>query len=261
MLARWLTIQQSANSPGEFLVWKGSEQSLTEAELSNLASPFVRDHLVSRDLIAKAAELLPESQLRSFLRARMPNKAILRRGMLGEIVAVQLLEEVHGHNVPVRKLHYRTAPHDSPKATDVLALRIEGGKIIEVAYVEAKYRSTRNDMAGLVVNAHSQLKNDCTEVIPAIIGFAAEVLLQKDDPLLAPLLNYLASRSVESIDSHHIVLMTEGKHWKDSDLDLLGEQDELLDPLAVHIIEVTDLVNKTDLIYAAIDCIAIQDDE
>lgn len=187
---------------------------------------------------------------------------ILRRGVFGEVLSVCLLEEFHGLVIPIKKLRYRTASHDSPKATDVLAIKINNDRVItEVAYVEAKVRTTRNRIGQLAVTAHEQLQKDCKAEIPEIMGFAAEVLCGRDDPLLESIMAYLRRRDEEELDSHHIFIVVDKGCWRESDLDGLVQHETLLDPLDVHIVAIDSLVDKVDLVYGLIGLEAMPDDE
>lgn len=183
---------------------------------SEVLAPAILDHLVSDELLATAERLLPPSKLRLFLQTRLPGPKILRRGVFGEVPSVCLLKEFQGHVVPIKKLRHRTASHDSPKATNVLAIRIndESG-ITEVAYVEVKVRTTRDHLDQLAVTAHDQLQKDCKAEIAEIMGFAAEVLCGRNEVLLESITEYLRRRNEEELDSHHIFIVVDRSCWRD----------------------------------------------
>jgi hypothetical protein len=219
-------------------------------------------HLMSEDLLASAIEMLPPSKLRAFVRSRQPQTQLLRRGVFGEVLAVRLLEELHGHIVPIKKLHYRTANYDSPKATDVLAIKINDELVItDVAYAEAKFRSTRDRIADLGRAAHNQLQNDCKDEIPGILGFAAQILKERNDPLFDSVMTYLRDRDLDKLDSHHIFLVVERGCWRDTDLDSLFQQDDLLEPLDVHVVMIDQLCDKTDYVYELIGFEATENED
>jgi len=214
MLTDWLSVELTTPPLGTFSTWRVSEISGVESQAVDHLAPAISEHLISPELLALARDKLPPSTLKAFIDSRLPKTTILRRGVLGEVVAVRILEDVHGHSIPVKKLQYRTASHDSPKATDVLAIKVNNENIItEVAYVEAKFRSTRSGIEDLAVVAHNQLQNDCDEDIPAIIGFAAQVLKSRNDSLAEPVMAYLRDRSSREIDSHHIFLVADASCW------------------------------------------------
>lgn len=218
--------------------------------------------MISDELLDKAAKLLPASKLQAFVQKRLPSTKILRRGVFGEILSVCLLEEFHGHVVPIKKLRYRTASYDSPKATDVLAVKVDGeGGITEVAYVEAKLRTTRDRLDQLAVMAHDQLQKDCKAEIPEIMAFAAEVLCSRDDPLLESIMAYLRRRDEEELDSHHIFIVVDKVCWRESDLEGLVQHESRLDPLDVHIVAIDSLAGKIERVYGLIGCRAMPNDE
>ncbi len=164
--------------------------------------------------------------------------------------------------MPIKKLRYRTAGHDSPKATDVLAIKTDDDLVItEVAYVEAKYRSTRSGITQLALTAHNQLQKDCKDEIPGIMGFAAQILRERNDPLFASLMAYLRNREIGEIDTHHVFLVVDKGCWRDSDLTTLVEHDDILDPLDVYIVMIDGLSDKTDAVYKIIGYEAMPDDD
>lgn len=217
---------------------------------------------MSQELLDSAIELLPRSRLRAFVEARSPSTKILRRGVFGEVLAVRLLEEVHNHVVPIKKLRYRTASHDSPKATDVLAIKLDGSRAItSVAYVEAKFRSTRSRLGSLALDAHEQIRKDCSDEVPGIIAFAAQVLKERNDPLFESVMAYLRDRELLTIDTHHIFLIVDKSCWRDTDLDVLREHDTLLEPLDVHVVTIDSLCDTTDLVYQAVGYQTMPDED
>jgi hypothetical protein len=239
-----------------------AESSRSGAESAEVLAPAVLDHLVSDELMATAERLLPPSKLKAFVRARLPGTLILRKGVFGEVLSVRLLEEFHGLVVPIKKLRYRTASYDSPKATDVLAIKVnDQGEIIEVAYVEAKVRTTRSKIDQIAAVAHDQLQKDCKAEIPEIMGFAAEVLSGRNDPLVESIMAYLRRRDAEEIDTHHIFLVVDKGCWRESDLDCLVEHQSLLVPLDVHIVAIDALAGKVDLVYGLVGAEAMPDDD
>lgn len=262
MLSPWLSVQARDPQIAQFSAWDVAERSESGSQSAEVLAPAVQDHLISDQLLATAARLLPASTLQAFVEARLPGPKILRRGVFGEVLSVCLLEEFHGHVVPIKKLRYRTASHDSPKATDVLAIKLDDkGVITEVAYLEAKVRTTRDRITQLAVTAHNQLQKDCEVEIPAIMGFAAQVLCDRDDPLLESIMGYLRRRDEEELDSHHIVIVVDKGCWRGTDLDALIEHESLLDPLDVHIVAIESLVDKVKLVYDLVGCEAMPDEE
>lgn len=257
----WLTIDEREDLPEGFAVWRMSEQPSDQLDIPSLLAPQIAEHLFSTELLEAAVRNLPTSLLQQFIASRMPGSGILRRGVFGEVLSVRVLEEFHDYEVPIRKLRFRTASHDSPKATDVLALKVRDGTIQEVAYVEAKFRSTRAGLSDLIFEAHDQLQKDCSESIPAIVGFAAQVLVDQRHTLADALLNYLRRRSQEPLDVHHVMLVVESARWRDTDLDKLKAHDSLLEPLHVHIVRIEGLVGRTDTTYGAVGVVASLTDD
>jgi hypothetical protein len=133
--------------------------------------------------------------------------------------------------------------------------------VTEVAYVESKFRTTRRDIAQIALTAHNQLQKDCKEEIPGIMGFAAQILRERNDPLFAPIMNYLRSRDIDDIDTHHVFLVVDKACWQDNDLSSLIEHDDILEPLDVYIVVIDGLSTKTDEVYRLIGCEAMLHEE
>lgn len=262
MLDQWLSAKPKDPQPSTFSAWNVTETGDPKLSSDNILAPALMDHLIGDEFLARAAKLLPPSKLRALIDARLPNDPKLRRGVFGEVLAVRILETFHGHIVPIKKLRYRTASHDSPKATDVLAIKLnDAGVVTEVAYVEAKLRTTRDRITQLALHAHNQLQQDCMAEISAIIGFSTAILQDRDDPLFEAIMGYLRSRSNVEIDSHHIFLVIDSGCWRDSDLTILAEHDSLLDPLDVHVVTISALREKVERVYGLIGCKAMPDDD
>jgi len=259
---QWLSIQPKNPQPGTFTTWDVTELAGAGARSAEVLAPAMSEHLISKELVVSATEMLPPSKLSAFLKSRLPSTQILKRGVLGEVLAVRFLEDFRGHVVPIKKLHYRTAGHDSPKATDVLAIKLNDQMVItEVAYVEAKYRTTRSGITAVALTAHDQLQKDCRDEIPGIMGFAAQILRERHDPLFAPLMTYLRDRDIDDIDTHHVVLVMDKGCWRDSDLTTLVDHEDILEPLEVYILVIDGLVAKTEAVYKIIGYEGMLDDE
>lgn len=258
----WLNFRLKEPALANFSVWDIEERQDSGSRYVDILGPAVADHLMSPDLLSDITKLLPPGKRRAFIEGRTPNSTRLRRGVLGEVLAVRYLEDIGGFTVPIKKLRYRTANHDSPKATDVLAVRTDADlNIIEVAYVEAKLRTTRTDIANIPLQAHNQLQKDCSEEMPAIMLFAAQILSERESPLFVPLMKYLASREDRGIDSHHIFLVVDEACWRDSDLAGLVEHDDILDPLDVYVVCIDTLPSKSDRVFASVGYEVIADDD
>lgn len=262
MLDQWLSAQLKDPQLGPFDMWEVTESKVAESPSADILAADLMHHLVGEEFLAKAAEMLPEGTARTLVQSRLPEPSILRRGFFGELLAIRALETFHGHTVPIKKLRYRTTNRDSPKATDVLAIKVDSNhQITEVAYVEAKLRTTRSGITRLAIEAHDQLKRDCIPESPAILGFAVAVLVERRDPLADVILRYLRDRTTQEIDSHHIFLVMDDGCWRDSDLTPLIEHESLLDPLAVHVVRISDLPQKVQHVYELIGVEAMSDDD
>jgi hypothetical protein len=220
------------------------------------------DHLVGSEYLWQAINRLPSCMAKTFLETRLPHGMSLKRGSFGEVLAASMLEEFHGHLVPVRKLRFRTSAVDSPTATDLLSLRVgDSGEIVEVAFGEVKVRTTRAGMTGLAVGAHNQLREDVAATIPSVMSFAVTVLSERQDPLGDALLDYLLSRRAEGNETYHIVLVVEQCNWREEDLQGVRELNERLSPLDIHIVKIDSLAEKVDALFESIGVICLDEDE
>jgi hypothetical protein len=260
MLHQWLVAEEKSLPRDRIAMWSVAE--LPGAATTSSLVPALADHLIGNEYLAKAAAQLPPSKLRSLVASRLPATLPLKHGFYGEVLTAVLLEEFHGHKVPVKKLRLRTSKFNSPTATDVLAIGLSSeGVITDVVYVETKVRTTRNGLSALAESAHRQLKADCAEESPAIIGFVAQVLLERNDPLFEAVMAYLRDREVLDLDRHHVFLILEEGMWRESDIDSLMALDDLLEPLEIHVVSLRNLARRVAEEYNMVGCEAIGDDE
>lgn len=262
MVDHWLSAAQRAASSSPYETWDVTELPSATLRSAEAFAPILLDHLIDREFLSRAAAIMPASSRRRFIETRLPNRQILKRGAFGEVLSATVLEQFHDHVVPVKKLRYRTASHDSPKATDVLAVKQDtDGQITSLAYVEVKFRTTRRDMDLLAVTAHDQLHKDCAAEFPAVVGFVVEVLSQSGASLADAFLRYLRDRRALQIDTHHIFFVMEREVWDDGDLNCLDEHESLLDPLTIHIVRISELPQKVSRIYDLLNIGVMDDDE
>lgn len=262
LLEEWLSVALRQSPEGPFETWDVIESPNQTLSSADVLVPDLVDHLMGESFLRRAKARLHGGALRSLVEAREAELGPMGRGVFGEVLAARLLESFHGLQVPVKKLRYRTARYDSPKATDVVAIKLDrDGRIASVAYAEVKLRTTRNRLTSLVLHAHNQLQSDCIPQTPAIMGFMVQILAEKDDPLADSLMDYLSDRSDTEIDTHHIFIVVENGCWRDSDLTCLEDHDALLEPLAVHVVRITDLPTKVGRAYSQVGFEALDDDD
>jgi hypothetical protein len=261
-LDQWLSTTKSHPEIEHFTTWKVIEEVDTAQVRTVKMVESMLDQLVGESYLERARAALPPSEFRSLIQSRMPTTKILKRGCFGEVLAIRILEGFHNYHVPVKKLRFRTAGHDVPKATDVLAITMSlDGKIEVIGYVEAKLRTTTRDLDTVLNDAHDQLRKDCEQPTPAIIGFAASVLDYANDPLFDTFMEYLHDRAETDSRAHHVMLVVERNLWTPDYLSDLKDCEDILEPLHIHVVLVDELATLVDTVYQEIGIQVFDDDE
>ena len=157
-------------------------------ELAN----FMRDSYTVPAYLADIAARYGHEKVRDILRSRTGTLSSVRRGDFGEAVTVEYLKTVEGYHIPVIKLRYKMSANQTLPGTDCIAFRFSNNKLVKVAFVESKLRTTK-DLA-VAVQGTKQLQQDADSANPEILTFIAHRLREIGDPFTELIESYIFDR-------------------------------------------------------------------
>jgi hypothetical protein len=193
-------------------------------------------------------------------RVRSSRLVPLRRGDFGEALACELLEVLSGYRVPVRKLRYQTDPEQAMHGTDIVAFHFrQDGSIQDLHFVECKLRTSQSLAAA--VDAHNQLANDRSHGYADTLLFLGARLAEIDSNVYEAFLAYLGERPRPERGSYGIVLVWDSNAWDEDSLVRVEEIEDLLDPLRVRVIQISDLAILIESVYQSIGAAVIAIDD
>jgi len=163
-----------------------------------------------------------------------------RKGDFGEVLLSALLETFHGYSVPVRKMRSRVSSDQSQPRIDLVALRFDTGRLVEICLAESKLRTRNDTNAG--VEAHDQLWTESSQRLPDILTFVAYRLHELQSPVFDAFAAYLRDRAdTRPMESHVIGLTWASDHWSETVLGNLHDRGVELASLSVHVVPLKDL--------------------
>lgn len=115
------------------------------------------------------------------LQLKLPTRPNARSGDLGEMLAVEFIEEQHQFQVPLRKLRYRDDRNLALRGDDVLGFRVNQKGVLEALKTEAK--STKKLTATTIKAAVTGLESDGGRPKYHAAFFVSDRLRESDDPV------------------------------------------------------------------------------
>ena len=260
MLADWLRC--AARDPSEYASFKlvdGMEHTAPGPALHDRLAEMLRNARFNPAFLQEVASYLGWRSVADAVQTSTPIQTNGRRGVFGEALVCDLLEEFEGYLVPVKKFQFAITRGQSLPGTDALALKLSAdGEISEACFVESKLRTGSSTLAA--VEGYAQLKADHSKSIPDILMFVAARLWERGDPLAPVLMRYMRSRSqTPDVDTFRLGLVWEESAWTETVLRNL--EDASVDvALGVHAVRVSGLGALTESVFAAIGITGLVDD-
>lgn len=223
------------------------EAAPPSGEVENHLCELVAQSSVDLDFLADITRRLGWRRAEQAVGQRLPQNFRAQRGRFGEVLGVAMLEQFNGYVLPIQKAHFAITGGQSQPSTDAVLVKLDGGSIVEVCFVESKLRTVRDRFAA--VEGVRQLEADCAKDEHDMLLFTAARLYDQDDALYDPFLEYMASRSEENMDSFHLMLCYEDAVWTDNALDDLRDDEPTASPLTVHVTRVAELRKLVETIF------------
>ena len=231
-------------------------------EISPVPTPAVfagllRDAYLGQETLADVADRYGFAAVKAKLLAPLiPVRENAQRGDFGEAVTVEILETLEGFHVPINKLAYKITADQSLPGPDCLAFKLSQGELEEVAYVEAKLRTTRDAL--VAVNGVRQLEQVSKAREPELLTFVLRRLRDKGDVLANIVETYVFGRN-DSKDRYLLSVLYENDHWGEGILERLEDEGIGLEPLVVYVTRIAQLRSLVDETYAELKAEAQSD--
>lgn len=256
-IANWLNPIPRADSSFSFKVTDLEETTSvpSSTELANLMS----DAYWGTDYLANVAARYGYGEVRDkIIRSRADTLPSVRRGDFGEAVTVEYLKTVEDYHIPVMKLRYKVGANQTLPGTDCIAFRFSDGRLVKVAFVESKFRTSKDP--AVAVEGTKQLQQDADSANSETLVFVARQLREKGDPLAELIEDYIFGRDTE-LDEFLLMILYERGIWDERILEDLEDESLALEPLHVYVTRITGLRQLTDAAFAALDVEVVEDDQ
>ncbi len=219
----------------------------------------MRDSYWGTDYLADVADRYGYGKVRDkFLRSRSDTRSSVRRGDFGEALTVEYLKTVEGYHIPVIKLRYKMSANQTLPGTDCIAFRFSDNKLVKVAFVESKFRTTKDP--AVAVQGTKQLQQDADSANSETLAFVARQLRETNNPLTKLIEDYIFNREAE-LDEFLLVLLHEEATWDEQILINLEDENRGLEPLHVYVARITDLRQLADAAFSNLGVEVVEDDQ
>jgi hypothetical protein len=197
-----------------------------------------------------------------------PRQAPARRGEFGEVLAQEVLRHFHNYRIPIAKLRYQLDPNQSLPGTDIVALHVEDGPVIEgLCFVEVKL-STQNGNSGppsarnAALNAHEQLLIDRDKGFADILMFIGQRLDEQSHQLSSAFERYLSQRTgPEGHETYRIFLVWDSDQWSEEVLGKLAALPQVIESLTSHVVHIGGLADVVEASFERVGIELVEDEE
>lgn len=179
-------------------------------------------NIVNPSLYAEVAQKYgPKRAAEALISPKIPTLSRMRKGRFGELLTTNILAEFYEYEVPIQKMKFLITSDESQPSTDVIAVKKQKDRVIEVCYLESKLRTT--EITSMGKDAFLQLKNDLAKKIPDMLAFVVNQLYEKRDPFYQEMLKFMMERVPSVAESFRIGIISEKNKWSETCLVNLGE--------------------------------------
>lgn len=207
-------------APQRKRLWKFTEKPGGRAAIKNELCHRARSHYDALENIADDVARLGYAGAASVLKGRVPQTKKTRSGELGEILAVELVEEKTNFRVPVRRLRYKDGRESPLRGDDFIGIEQNGKGQVRLLKGESKSRVALAKNA--ITDARKVLKRDGGRPTPISLIFIADRLIERggaEKTLGQTLKDEVAKKSLAKSHIKHVLFTLSGnmpaKHLKD----------------------------------------------
>ncbi|NVE90685.1 Hachiman antiphage defense system protein HamA [Vreelandella titanicae] len=162
------------------------------------------DHYAAPEQVAYVFERLGKEAAAKYLRQKLPTKPSLRSGDLGEIFAMEYIEERTNFSAPVRRLRWRDHREMAMRGDDAIGL-LPGVEERPINFLKVEAKSEAALTTRTVTNARGALDNDGGLPSQHALAFIADRLREmgeealSGDILKAQLVDGIAAAQVQHL--------------------------------------------------------------
>lgn len=171
----WCEIDKKEESQGKHF-WSLKEKTNGREAIKRLLTERIRSHYDQPEKISEDVARLGYKAAAEILKVRLPQTQKARSGELGEILAVELVEEKTAFRVPIRRLRYKDSREMALRGDDFIGVVYDEER--KLSLLKGKSKSKENlDKTTIIKGREALGKNDgrCT---PASLIFISDRLLE-----------------------------------------------------------------------------------
>jgi hypothetical protein len=146
LLNEWLSFKQRNTDNERFMVIDFWENDVKKQDLLSFLKNTFLGYSISKQIILTSIHKYGWNETYTkFVNKSIPSLDNMKKGRFGEIIVCEILSELLGFTIPVKKLQYQVTANQSLPGTDALALKFTDDKISEICFVESKLRTKKSD--------------------------------------------------------------------------------------------------------------------
>lgn len=161
------------------IYWCYTEKAGGRAKIAIGLAHTIRTHYDRAERIAEDVARLGYDAASTILRKRLPSRPSARSGDLGEILASELVEEVTGFRVPIRRMRYKDGREVAMRGDDFIGVGFDSDDKLWLLKGESKSRAALDKTT--ITQARAALNRDSGRCTPDSLLFVADRLLESAD--------------------------------------------------------------------------------
>lgn len=209
-----------APTPQKKRLWRFTEKVGGRATIKDELCRRARSHYDTLQNIADDVARLGYIGAAAVLKGRVPQTKKTRSGELGEILAVELVEEKTDFVVPVRRLRFKDGRESPLRGDDFIGIDNSIPSQLRILKGESKSRVAL--AKDVISDARKVLKRDGGRATPISLAFIADRLIERggaDKILGQTIKDEIANKSLPKIQIKHVLFTLSGnmpaQHLKD----------------------------------------------
>lgn len=249
MLSEWLEHSQRAGHTFGFTINDIDEKDGRDVEkIIEIFSKIIVDETVGYERAKKLAEKYGwEKIITSVIEPRLSRNLNMKKGKFGEMLESSILESFFDFTIPIKKWRYAISSDQSLPRCDIVAVKINNSKIIEMSFIESKL-STIQDK-NKISNAYEQLMEEKESGFEEIISFIINRLIDEKNPLQEEFIEYCLIKDIPN-DSYRVAATYDVSKWNEEALNNLNEAiPGSTSNLTVDVIRIGELEKTVQAIY------------
>ena len=209
-------------------MWCFTEKQLGRVNIQNQLAERMRSHYVNTKRIAKHIKKLKFKRVARTLEKKLPKNERVRKGDLGEILAMVLVEEKLNMKVPIRRLRFKDGRDVPVRGDDIVGVRIDG-QDEQLTLLKGEAKSGVSIGRGVVKAAREQLNSNggkCSDhTLYTILDFL-ELRGSPEDDVLSEKIDASISEEVQVRTDHLLFTLSGNEPYKSLKRDFNSVDDE-----------------------------------